>query len=135
MVLDLSVIRFDLRRPCGTCPFLRAVDPRLHLEEISSRRLERMAPDMPTIPWACHSTTTKCEEGRESCNDRTQHCAGALIVLEKQGTPSGPRTFVAAIDEIPIADLDLEAPTFDSLDEMHEAYWLAEADEYPWRVL
>lgn len=135
MIVDLSRLHFDMKRPCATCPFRRDVDPVLHLDEISSKRIARMAPDLVKIPWACHATTTKSEEGRESCNERTQHCAGLLILLEKQGTPHGPYQFIKAIDECPVAELDMGAPVFDSLEELEEAYWFAEMDHMPWRVV
>lgn len=122
MIIDLGKLKLEMRRPCATCPFRRDVDPLMHTDEISPTRIRQMAPDLSRIPWACHSTTDRTPEGRERDVETTQHCAGLRIVLEKQQTPHSVVEFLKAINECTVVEVDLDTPTYDSLNEMLVAY-------------
>jgi hypothetical protein len=123
---------FDLRRPCAPgssgvpCPFLRSC-PRGWL----SRRAEEIADGLRSDrTFSCHKTVELDEDGSESVNlAAEQHCAGALIVLEKGGEP-WPQ--LARISErlglFDPGELDMDADTFDDLDEFVEHH-AAEPEE------
>lgn len=75
-------MKYDLTKPCGNCPFRSDKPFPLHYErvmEITDGLLYR------NIPFSCHKTTT--QKGRSSDYKDAQHCAGALIFLEKQERP------------------------------------------------
>ena len=74
-------MRYDLKKPCDECPFLREGGVRLtreRIKEIAGMMLSANGGHFP-----CHKTTGvagNCDGKNE------QHCAGALIFAEKNGT-------------------------------------------------
>lgn len=83
-------MKFDLVRPCQDCPFL--IDRRF---ELHPRRIDEIARALTVedSPFACHKTVDYSHEDtdddgnetRRPPNPKLQHCAGALIVLERKG--------------------------------------------------
>ena len=72
-------MRFDLKKPCSNCPFSkgRSDDPFRRRASGSSRR--RFSKKIRHTP--CHKT----DRGQKK---DIQHCAGAMIVLEKLERPN-----------------------------------------------
>lgn len=74
-------MRFNLRRPCPHCPFRRGCLP----EWLGRERAEEIAGSLlGGRTFACHETT---EVGGAPAG-REQHCAGAVLLLERLGRPS-----------------------------------------------
>lgn len=74
-------MHFDLTRPCDNCPFRSDIIPYL------DSRCESLAEKIMHHTFECHKTVYgdhRDERGRFKKRVR-QHCAGALIVMEKQG--------------------------------------------------
>lgn len=71
--------------------------------------------DWNTFP--CHKTTTFAEDGDYQPTQREQHCAGAMLVLEKQGRPNIPMRFARMQDEYHPNRLSGWEDVYNSLDE------------------
>ena len=75
-------MKYNLTEPCDECPFLRGSPLNKTLKR--SRLIE-----MASGEFACHKACKVDEEEGEFVprNDKTPHCAGALIYLEKRERP------------------------------------------------
>lgn len=80
-------MKFNLKRPCADCPF--RTDRRFYLRADRVREILG-DPDARGIQWfpadsfACHKTLNRF--GR--VHDASQHCAGAAIILIRDGIPN-----------------------------------------------
>lgn len=79
---------FSLKKPCKNCPFLKASAQPKNKGWLGRERAKEvydsMAVDDHSFP--CHKTTETDDDGFESVTTRqSQHCAGALILQEKEG--------------------------------------------------
>jgi hypothetical protein len=81
-------MRFDLVRPCADCPFRSD----RHFELRRSPELAREIFEQDQT-FACHHTT-------QARRRRWQHCAGALILHEKQGRPNWRIRFAHAAGSV-----------------------------------
>lgn len=82
-------MKYDMTKPCKKCPFVKA--NRFPLTRARKHEI------MTSIyyydqSFPCHQTTERFEgdNGDEDliATERSQHCAGAMIVLEKAGRPN-----------------------------------------------
>jgi hypothetical protein len=77
-------VNYTMKRPCSECPFLKGTPLNKTLPE---KRLREFA----SGEFACHKTAElrEDEDGEEAAQyvgtAESQHCAGALIALEKAG--------------------------------------------------
>ena len=70
-------MNYGMRDPCKECPFL-----------IGSGFTYRSLSEHASGEFACHKACNLNEDGvYEARNEKTPHCAGALIFLEKQNAP------------------------------------------------
>jgi hypothetical protein len=70
-------MNFDLKTPCIDCPFIKGSRTNVTLAE---GRIEEIVDDLrKDKSFTCHKTLEKPKE---------QHCAGALIFLEKENRPN-----------------------------------------------
>lgn len=81
-------MRFDLKRPCKDCPF-RSDRPGYLTRGRASEIVRHLMPDQPGRggSFTCHKTTVPLDDdddtGEMTDGPNAQHCAGALIMLEK----------------------------------------------------
>lgn len=76
-------MRFELRRPCADCPF-RNDGQGIALSIPRARQIaDALTKDGRT--FSCHKTVKRDDEGERIAHDKEQHCAGALIMLEREG--------------------------------------------------
>ncbi|MET4238599.1 DUF6283 family protein [Bradyrhizobium sp. RT10b] len=79
-------MKFDLRRPCDNCPFRSDVKFPLEVERVEEIVQAITEKD---LTFACHKTTRfDPETGETVRSPKEQHCAGALIMLEKMQRPN-----------------------------------------------
>jgi hypothetical protein len=86
-------VKYDMKKPCGACPFKRGSTLRLDAE-----RVDEIGGQFTTggqASFVCHQTAEIDEENghfvpkrRDADGPESRHCAGALIFAEKNGTPS-----------------------------------------------
>ncbi len=105
-------MKYELRKPCDLCPF-RNDDKRLHVD---AERLSEFA----VGEFCCHKTT-KSEDGSFTPKPDSQHCAGALIFLEKQNAPHQMMRICERLGLYDRTKLDMDAPVFESFEEVEDA--------------
>lgn len=126
---DVRPLRFDLRNPCGECPF--RLDVPLH---------QGVGVDLATkTGWAlvdgtfshtCHRTDPRSDyRAAKDFKGPLQHCAGAMIMLAKQSPRDLPGIMAKAKDRgwLNVRKLNLKAPVY-TLPGMLKAYhaWFVE---------
>lgn len=73
-------MKFDLKKPCKDCPFIKGSSTNLTLSE---ERLDDIVNDISNndMTFTCHKTL-------DLAKSEQQHCAGALIFLEREDNPN-----------------------------------------------
>lgn len=108
-------MNFDLRRPCGQCPFRNDIEP--FIRPARAREiLHCLTAQQGT--FACHKTT----QGGTT----EQHCAGAMILLEKMGRPNQMMRIMERMRAYDHRNLDMTAPVYRTPLEMIRAHQKAE---------
>jgi len=111
---------YSLTTPCKNCPFRNDIEPFLMPERIREIEASLIRSEFP-----CHKTTSHDDE--DSCDGTYVpkggeiHCAGALILLEKLHRPSQMMRISERLGMYDPRKLDMDAPVFDSFDEMYDA--------------
>lgn len=111
-------MKFDLIRPCGNCPF--------RTDCLSGWLGENRAEDIAhsltgqdkTFP--CHKTTSTDEKGDTIETRDSQHCAGAMIMLEKLENPNQLMRIAERLRMYDRFKLDMDADVFDNPEEFIE---------------
>lgn len=72
-------MKFDLKTPCKDCPFIKGSSTNISLE---AGRIEGIVQDIRNdMTFTCHKTL-------EKRSAEQQHCAGALVFLEREENPN-----------------------------------------------
>lgn len=117
-------MKWDMAKPCADCPFRSdKVFPLMpgRAEEI----LDSIIDMQQTFP--CHKTVDYSDEEDEYEGDchisgsDEQHCAGATIFLEKLECPNQMMRIAERLGLYDHTKLDMDAPVWDSREEMEEA--------------
>ena len=110
---------FDLKKPCKHCPF--RTDIRFYLR---TDRIEEICESI--IDWQqsfpCHKTTKHDDEGDTIQHNGEMHCAGALIMMEHMEQPNQMMRISERLGAYDRTKLNMDAPVFESADEMIEEY-------------
>jgi hypothetical protein len=107
-------MKFDLTKPCKTCPFRSDIAP-----FITAERAKEILTSDGDFP--CHQTTEFDDEGEE-CGGDHHHCAGFLILLEKEGSPNQMMRISERLGMYDRRKLDMDAPVYDSIRECVSAH-------------
>lgn len=115
-------MKFEMRKPCPRCPFRTDVEP-----YISPDRAQEIVDALERgQTFVCHKHTQFAEdEDGESYNvpqERDQHCAGALIMLEHMELPNQMMRISGRLGLYDPSKLDMDSPVYECGDEMLEAY-------------
>jgi hypothetical protein len=108
--------RYSLTSPCPNCPFRNDIPPFLTRSRVREIQTSLIQSEFP-----CHKTTDFDDEGEPRTSGREQHCAGALILLEKIGRPSQMMRISERLGMYDHSKLKMDAPVFDSFREMETA--------------
>ena len=82
--LPTSAIDYDLKDPCGDCPFTKAAP--FHEGVAGSLPLYLVSIEEQTFAHTCHKTDTReGVDGPMNWDGRPKHCRGLLIMLAKTG--------------------------------------------------
>jgi hypothetical protein len=118
-------MRMDLKTPCAGCPFRN--DRRPYLTVGRAEQIVESITDLQQS-FQCHKTVEWQEEpdGTETplTKEGDQHCAGALIMLEKMERPNQWMRIAERLGCYDRSRLKMDAPVYDSGEEMiaaHEA--------------
>lgn len=99
-------MNYTKRTPCDLCPF-RNDSGRLIVHPSRLRGFVKGE-------FCCHKTGSSAEDGDICPTKNSQHCAGALIFLEKIGEPHQMMRIVGRLGLYDPEKLDMAAPVFDS---------------------
>lgn len=113
-------MRYDLKTPCKNCPFRTDIPAFLtkgRAKEIASSLSPPRSDQGGTFP--CHKTTVpddESDDGEMRVLPKSQHCAGALIMLAKSGRLHLNQTLLIMhrLGAFSPAALDLAAPVHQS---------------------
>lgn len=110
---------FNLKTPCGQCPF--RTDNGFIL---TNERVEEITGSlMAGKSFACHKTVDYSDEGeRTTYHDGEMHCAGALIMLEHENKPNQIMRIGERLRFYDHKQLKMDAPVFKSVKDMILAY-------------
>jgi hypothetical protein len=94
-------MQYTMTAPCAECPFLIG----------SGFKLKRLR-EFASGEFACHKACDVDEETGHfvARNDKTPHCAGALIFLEKQDAPNQMMRICERLGLYDRSKLDMSAP-------------------------
>lgn len=94
-------MHYKMKTPCDACPFLKG-------SGFSLASLKRHA----SGEFACHKQCDLSEDGfyEQKPGNKSAHCAGALIFLEKLGQPHQMMRIAERLGMYDAAKLDMSAP-------------------------
>lgn len=92
-------MRYTMTTPCKDCPFT------MSKKAFTDRRLKEFA--LGSFP--CHKTASLDEEDGYKQNEKSVHCAGALIYLEKRGQPNQMMRIAERLGMYDYTKLDMDA--------------------------
>lgn len=96
-------MKYTLHTPCDACPFLKG-----------SGFTWRSLVEHSSGEFACHKTCTLSDEGTFEPREKSPHCAGALIFLEKQEAPHQMMRICERIGLYDRTKLNMDAPVVES---------------------
>ena len=104
---------FDLVRPCSNFPFRTDCLEGWLGEERATEIFKALTEQQLT--FSCHKTTTECED-TVNCHEteNSQHCAGAMILLEKLEQPNQMMRWMERINKYDRLKLKMDSDVFDT---------------------
>lgn len=126
-------MKFDLRKPCANCPFRTDIN-----FPLAQERVEQIVEAITDLDqtFACHKTVKHDDDGEHVHSKNEQHCAGALILLERIQRPNQMMRIAERCGFYDRHKLEMDAPVFGSADEMIECgNWMRKAAYMPARKL
>ena len=110
-------MNFDLKTPCKECPFRTDIKPFLHPDRVREI-LDGITSGDKT--FTCHKTAKFDDDGERVLygSPQDQHCAGALILLEKIEQPNQLMRIYERLRGYDRTALDMNAPVFDTQEDM-----------------
>lgn len=110
-------MKYELTKPCAHCPFRTDIRPFLRGE-----RAEGIVDALVRGDFPCHKTTVYSEETEDlEATAESQHCAGALIMLEHAELPSQMMRICERLGFYDRTKLDMDAPVFTDPEEWIQA--------------
>ena len=118
--------KMNLVRPCPNCPFRNDIPAYLTKCRIDLMEQE-LVEDQKS--FSCHATNTPHDDGFHMIETSdSEHCAGAMILLEKLERPNQWMRWMERLKDPetgkPFYDrhlLEMDSPVFDTFEEMREA--------------
>lgn len=111
-------MKYNLKTPCAHCPFRSDIRPFIRPE-----RVEEIAYGNAEFP--CHKTLnyhTEDADGEGVTTEDTQHCAGLLILLEREEQPHQMMRICERLNLYDRTKLDMNAPVYDDIESAIEAH-------------
>lgn len=108
---------YAMTSPCDNCPFRSDVKP-----YIRAARVVEIRQSLERSEFPCHKTVEYDGDG-ESLRSRDEiHCAGALILLEREGQPSQMMRISERLGMYDRSKLNMDAPVYESFEAMVKAH-------------
>lgn len=107
-------MKFDLTRPCNNCPFRTDLTPYLR-SRLVQEILGCGKVAWPATWFACHKTVDYSDGGNKGrVHENTQHCAGVLIILQRDGRPNDAMQLAERFGYWDPKALDMSSPVYAS---------------------
>ena len=107
-------MKTSLVRPCKNCPFRTDCTPawlgRARAADIAESLLAEAS-------FSCHETNGFDDEGETIETSESQHCAGAMILLEHLKRPNQWMRWMERLGFYDQAKMDMTAPVFTTVDD------------------
>lgn len=113
--IESSKMNFNLKKPCSNCPF-RNDDKGIRLTEDRAQEISYGITHQQGT-FACHKTTVSDEDGGLLSERDSEHCAGALIMLEKMNQPNQMMRISERFGAYDRTKLDMNSPVFEDTEE------------------
>lgn len=110
-------MKYTLKQPCENCPFRPDSMKGWLGEERAEQIITSLTEQGQT--FSCHKTNQFDDDTGEACQEG-QHCAGALILLEKLEQPNQMMRIAERLGMYDRTKLDMEAPVFDEPEDFIE---------------
>lgn len=110
-------MKFDLKRPCPGCPF--GTGPKSVRRLGEARAQEIVDALRGDASFSCHETVDYSREKPRETHD-TQHCAGAMILLEREERPNQMMRWMERVGFYDHTKLDMGAAVVADFDEFVE---------------
>jgi hypothetical protein len=105
-------MKYGMVRPCAHCPFRHDIPG--YLRGSRAREIAESLLNGGNFP--CHETTVVVldDEGNEELRaaSNSEHCAGALIMLERMGQPNQMMRICERLGMYDMRKLDMASPVF-----------------------
>ena len=112
-------MNFNLTKPCAQCPFRHDIPAYLRPER-AEEIMESLVNHQASFP--CHKTLVPSDDDFELRETKkTEHCAGALIMLESMELPNQMMRIAERLSMYDRRKLEMDAPVFDSPNKFIEA--------------
>ena len=114
---------YTLTSPCAKCPFRDDIEPYLYAD-----RVEGIIDSLRGgSGFTCHKTTVEGEEDESGFTENVdgpnaRHCAGALILMEKEGEANQMMRIAERIGMYDASKLNMDAPVYDDFDSMIDCH-------------
>jgi hypothetical protein len=100
-------MKYTMTTPCDQCPFLNTSNMK---RGFTLRRLKEFAAN----EFPCHQTASSVEDedgfSEYRANEKSVHCAGALIFNEKRGTANQMMRICERLGMYDASKLNMDAP-------------------------
>ena len=103
-------MNYNLKKPCENCPFRSDKLFPLHPE-----RIEEIA--YGNGEFACHKTVDYSGDGGGVVKEKSEHCAGLLIMLEHMGQPHQLMRISERLGLYSRHTLDIDSPVYHHVEE------------------
>jgi hypothetical protein len=118
-IIGGEAMKYTLVHPCSNCPF--RCDVPGYLSRARAREIARALTALDQT-FSCHKLNEFGEdeetgEGMVTEGERAQHCAGALILLEKLDSPNQMMRICERLGLYDRRKLKMDAPVFDTAEE------------------
>ena len=104
-------MKFDLIHPCANCPFRSDIAFYLH----RARKQEIANGLLRDQTFTCHKTVDYSDDEPRDTSS-SQHCAGALIILERLERPNQMMRIAERLGLYDRRRLDMNAPVYPDFD-------------------
>lgn len=108
-------MKFTLTRPCKDCPFRTDCTKGWLGRERAEEIAVAITDEQKT--FTCHKTNDTDDEGEVIETRESQHCSGALILLEKLQRPNQMMRIAERLQMYDYTKLDMASPIFDTTEQ------------------
>lgn len=108
----------SIKKPCKNCPFRSDIQAYLTKDRIDLMERELIKEQKS---FSCHKTVNYKKKFEGQITNKSKHCAGAAILLLKNGTPNQMMQVASRLGWSSLDDYEMDSPVFNTFKEMKDA--------------